>query len=301
VEAVIGLDRRHLLEPRAGNDLPVPGMPFVFQPGRSALARSGTAKGCEAGRKSPGGFVLPGFTPNQWLRAYGIADLHRRGLRGEGHRLAVVEIDGLARADLEAAARCFGYEIPRVRVHLAGIDAPLPPGPETTLNLQVIAPIAPRLASLDVFQGVGTDVGSSCCSPSRSRYRRRSDRPSSLPRSASARAPTRGRCPCCGSSSGSCSLPPPPGSRSSPPRATPARATAPRTTPAARSASCRSTTQRGSGIGGPNRLVPDLAFLADPVPGYTIHGSRPARRGEGFTSVGGTSRRRPLARSQHRA
>jgi subtilase family serine protease len=111
--------------------------------------RSGTPRGCAEGL-APGGFA-----PNQWLRAYGIAPLHDRGLRGQGMRIAVVETDGFARSDLTTFARCFGLEVPRTRVIRVGIPSPLAPGTEASLDVQTLASVAPR-ARIDVYEGGAT-------------------------------------------------------------------------------------------------------------------------------------------------
>lgn len=354
VDAVIGLDERLLVQPRASTAFAVPGTPLVFEQGSSARRRSGTAKGCAAGRQSAG-LGTHGFTPNQWLRAYGIADLHRRGLRGQGQRLAVVEIDGFARSDLVAAARCFGYSVPPVRLHLAGIERPLPPGGETTLDLQVIAPIAPRLASLDVFEGVGTAVGlvelfaaplmlpprqrptviSSSIGQCESTYSGSMAFLRALERLFMAAAASGITVVSAAGDSGSsdCDFTAAgnplgvlevdyPGSspyvtsvggtnlvldwrnrilkeivwNDNPLRDTEKDETI--LTDAGGGGQSvvftRPWWQRGPGIGGPSRLVPDVSFLADLVPGYAIHCTPPACRQGGFRSVGGTSAAAPL-------
>src|SRR5262245_15399907 len=61
----------------------------------SERPRTGTPEGCADGREA-GLTTEPeayGFTPNQYLTAYGHTALHERGLRGQGMRVSVVEID----------------------------------------------------------------------------------------------------------------------------------------------------------------------------------------------------------------
>lgn len=127
---------------------------------QSAAERTGTARGCEAGanaglrqviRTAEGDvpFALLGYTPNQYATAYGHAEMHRRGFRGEGMRVAVLEIDGFKRSDLDVFARCFGARVPQITKRRAGIARFPAPGEETTLDLQVLTAAAPRLKAID--------------------------------------------------------------------------------------------------------------------------------------------------------
>ena len=111
--------------------------------------RSGTPRGCAEGVASGG------FTPNQYVKAYGIDALHAAGLSGRGMRIALIEIDGFRRSDVEVFARCFGLPTPAMRVFGVGIPRALAPGDETTLDLEVLAAVAPR-ARLDVYEGGGS-------------------------------------------------------------------------------------------------------------------------------------------------
>ncbi len=131
--------------------------------GSSIRANLGTQAGCAAGRSigTPvdDGFYIPSYTPNQYLDAYGISRLHDRGLKGQGQRVALVEIDGFKRSDLTAAAACFGFRAPPTTIKRIGIKRNLPPGPENTLDLQVLAAVAPGLKEIIVFQGSATSYG----------------------------------------------------------------------------------------------------------------------------------------------
>ncbi len=60
------------------------------------------------------GFV--GFTPNQYLTAYGFPRLIRQDLRGSGERIAVVETGGFQPSDITTFARCFQLPIPHLTV-----------------------------------------------------------------------------------------------------------------------------------------------------------------------------------------
>ncbi|MBX5442968.1 MAG: S8 family serine peptidase [Solirubrobacteraceae bacterium] len=120
---------------------------------QSAAARTGSPAGCPAGRFASTNGTTAGFTPNQYLSAYGHAALPARGITGRGVRMALIEIDGFDPADVAAFADCFGRTVPPIAVHPVGIPQPLPAGPETTLDLQVLAAAAPGLEAIDVYQG----------------------------------------------------------------------------------------------------------------------------------------------------
>jgi Pro-kumamolisin, activation domain len=122
-------------------------------PPRAARAevpkRSGKPSGCREGVESGG------FTPNQYAKAYGIDALHATGLSGRGMRIALIETDGFRRSDIRVFARCFGLPTPAMRVFPVGIRRALPPGDETTLDLEVLTVVAPR-ARRDVYEGGAT-------------------------------------------------------------------------------------------------------------------------------------------------
>lgn len=131
----------------------------------SVRANAGTPGGCEAGRTA-GTLVGPGddkytpaYTPNQYLDAYGISRLHAKGIKGQGQRVALIEIDGFARSDVAAAAACFGHRLPPVSIRLVAGKKPLPPGPENTLDIQVLSAVAPGLREIIDFQGSSTGYG----------------------------------------------------------------------------------------------------------------------------------------------
>jgi kumamolisin len=126
----------------------------------SVRPHTGTAKGCGAGRTGPGGGIEPPFTPNQFLHAYGLDGMHRRGLRGQGETVALVEIDGFRRKDIATYDGCFGASTPPIRVvPVFPNPKPYPGGSETTLDLEVLTTAAPRLKRIDVYEGLGTEGG----------------------------------------------------------------------------------------------------------------------------------------------
>ena len=111
-----------------------------------------TGNNVAIGSPNPTGYI-PSYTPNQVNAAYGLSSLHAKGYKGQGQRIAVIEMDGFSRSDLETAGACFGYKPPPTPVKLVGLKKPLPPGSEATLDLQVISSAAPKVKSIQVIQG----------------------------------------------------------------------------------------------------------------------------------------------------
>jgi kumamolisin len=113
----------------------------------SVRTRSGSPAGCGAGVASGG------FTPNQYLTAYGYDPLHAQGLTGQGQRVALIEIDGFKYSDIRRFAGCFGLPIPALNGFGVGVAKPgLAPGGEATLDLEVLDAAAPGLRSIDVYE-----------------------------------------------------------------------------------------------------------------------------------------------------
>src|SRR6201996_823386 len=108
--------------------------------------RTGAATGCPAATSQSG------FTPNQYLTAYGYAPLQSAGLRGQGERVALIEIDGFKYSDLRRFASCFGLSIPAINGYGVGLKRPLAPGGESTLDLEVLDAAAPALKAVDVYE-----------------------------------------------------------------------------------------------------------------------------------------------------
>ena len=108
--------------------------------------RTGTAAGCAAATSQSG------FTPNQYLTAYGYSPLQAAGLRGQGERVALIEIDGFKYSDLRRFASCFDLSIPAINGFGVGLKRPLAPGGESTLDLEVLDAAAPGLKAVDVYE-----------------------------------------------------------------------------------------------------------------------------------------------------
>lgn len=122
-------------------------------PYRSILLHSGTAAGCPDG--SSGGIEagLEPFTPNQFLTAYGHAQLHAKGFEGQGQTAAVVETGGFKHSDIVTFTKCFGGKPPPIKVVPVAIPKPLPGEDETTLDLSLLSVGAPKLDKIYVYEG----------------------------------------------------------------------------------------------------------------------------------------------------
>lgn len=171
VRSVIGLDTEPLATPGASINRASPAVRlraahgrFTVHPGLSALVasqpssyllRTGTPRGCAAGQsagETGGDPNTAAFTPNQYLTAYGFDPLHNAGYRGQGVRVALIEVDGYRYRDLQTFAHCFGLDIPALTAYGVGVQHALAPGPETTLDLQVLDSAAPDLKAIDVYE-----------------------------------------------------------------------------------------------------------------------------------------------------
>ena len=113
--------------------------------------RSGTPEGCQAGVDSGG------FTPNQWLTAYGIDKLHERGLTGKGIRVAILNSNPWHEKAISEFCDCFS--IPKPNAHLVAF--PFEEAfsyAEAELDIEMIIAAAPDLERVTTFWGV-TNVG----------------------------------------------------------------------------------------------------------------------------------------------
>jgi subtilase family serine protease len=120
----------------------------------SARTTSGTQAGCAEGQAANVGIPgANGFTPNQYLTAYGHSTLHDRGLTGKGIRVGVLEIDGFNPNDIQTWAACFGLRVPPLNAHAVGMKELYPPGDETTADLEILTAAAPGVEAIDVYEG----------------------------------------------------------------------------------------------------------------------------------------------------
>ncbi len=152
VTGVVGLDTRPVLAQPAVKMVNAARFPHTAARFGTANTpsgyghRTGTAAGCAAGQADRG------FTPNQYLDAYGYSPLHAAGFNGQGERVSLIEIDGFRYSDLRAFAGCFGLPIPAVNGFGVNIKHPLAPIGETELDLQIMDAAAPGLKAIDVYE-----------------------------------------------------------------------------------------------------------------------------------------------------
>ncbi len=109
----------------------------------------GTHTGCAAAA------ATGGFTPNQYLTAYDYdSPPITSSIQGQGERVALIEIDGFNYKDIEQFAACFHLSIPEITAFDAdgNLGAALPPGGESTLDLEVLDAVAPGLNGIDVYE-----------------------------------------------------------------------------------------------------------------------------------------------------
>lgn len=106
----------------------------------------GVPQGCAAG------VGTDGFAPNEYLDAYQFQQLHKANVRGQGERVALVEIDGFSDSDIERFASCFGLRVPPIDAVAVGLPRLLSPGGEATLDLEVLDAAASRLKSIYVYE-----------------------------------------------------------------------------------------------------------------------------------------------------
>ncbi len=121
---------------------------------------TGTTSGCAAARK------VGGFTPNQYLHAYAFDGLQGAGTAGQGERVALIEVDGFKKSDIQKFATCFGLSLPKIvafRANQAVTKAGLAPGGEATLDLEVLDAAAPKLSEIDVYES-SSDIASALAS-----------------------------------------------------------------------------------------------------------------------------------------
>ncbi|MHB8659159.1 MAG: S53 family peptidase [Solirubrobacteraceae bacterium] len=133
ITGVVGLDTRRVA---SGSAIPS----SFYQPA------SGTPSGCASA------LAIGAFTPNQYLSAYGYKPLHAAGVTGQGERVALIEIDGFKDSDINTFAHCFGLRVPEINGFGVGVRHPLAPGPESTLDLEVLDAAAPGLKAIDVYE-----------------------------------------------------------------------------------------------------------------------------------------------------
>ena len=117
---------------------------------------SGTPSGCtEAVAKGA-------LTPNQWQTAYGFDLLYAEGIRGQGERIALIELGGqwVTPEDIRQYADCFGLKNPRYSLNVSN-GGPLPnvSGDEAAGDMAIALAAAPE-AEVDLWLYTGTATAS---------------------------------------------------------------------------------------------------------------------------------------------
>jgi subtilase family serine protease len=124
--------------------------------GSGYKSATGTTSGCAAATS------IGGFTPNEYLHAYAYDGLQDQGTQGQGERVALIEVDGFKRADIQKFAACFGLALPKIvafGTNRTVTKAGLAPGGEATLDLEVLDAAAPKLSQIDVYES-SADIAS---------------------------------------------------------------------------------------------------------------------------------------------
>ena len=107
----------------------------------AAGSNGGTPQGCQDAVKTGA------FTPNQLSTAYGVDELHARGLDGSGIRVTTLSSQIVETAGFKTWADCFGMPAPRVsQVAMPGGVKDTGTAPdETVLDIEALATLAPGL------------------------------------------------------------------------------------------------------------------------------------------------------------
>lgn len=140
----------------------VSGLNDALQYSRIPLA-TGKAKPSITARSATSGITCPqpgaatvptSYTPPQIATAYNLSTLYGNGNLGEGQSVALLELDGYSSNDIALYASCFGgngVSIQTIPIdgynESAGANAI-----EVTLDMEMVLGLAPRLASLRVYE-----------------------------------------------------------------------------------------------------------------------------------------------------
>ena len=151
--AVVAVEGAFVLDdgpdPTTGSVTPTPG---VVAGGTAH--RTGVAEGCAeiAPGAQPAGSAY-GLAPNQLSTAYQLDQLHERGLRGQGMRVAVIDSSVYDPAWLDTYRSCFGLTGGAEIVdHVIGTPGSTATGmTETILDLSVLSFAAPEVERFDSF------------------------------------------------------------------------------------------------------------------------------------------------------
>ena len=142
----------------------VAGLDNVVQYGRSPIA-PGAASTSLASNASgiacprPGVAAVPtSYTPAQIASAYNFNSLYNAGYLGEGQTVGLLELDGFSPNDLAVYTSCFGGKYSAVKtIPIDGFGGtPGPNAAEVELDMEMVLGLAPRLASLRVYEAANS-------------------------------------------------------------------------------------------------------------------------------------------------
>ncbi len=144
----------------------VSGMDDLVQYGRQSLsvAQSGTlAQDAHApiSCPQPGKATVPtAYTPVQIASAYNFTKLYNAGVLGEGQTVGLLELDGYSPNDIALYASCFGGKNMDIQpISIDGFNGqPGANAAEVELDMEMVLGLAPRLASLRVYEASITSL-----------------------------------------------------------------------------------------------------------------------------------------------
>lgn len=145
----------------------VSGLDTLIQYGRSPITPGAvTPKLAATGNgailcPTPGPPTVPtSYTPSQIATAYNFTQLYNAGNLGEGQTVGLLELDGFSSNDIALYASCFGGKNTLINTiaidgynGAAGVNAA-----EVELDMEMILGLAPRLASLRVYEASNTSL-----------------------------------------------------------------------------------------------------------------------------------------------
>lgn len=115
--------------------------------GLSILALAPSQSGIATHAAAP-----PGYQPAQLAAAYDVAPLWRSGITGRGETIAFMEVDGVDSNDVAHFDKVFGLPALQLDINIpSDAQAPLDPGPETTMDVEWAHALAPQ-ARLRVYE-----------------------------------------------------------------------------------------------------------------------------------------------------
>ncbi|GAC1628105.1 MAG: hypothetical protein NVS4B11_25790 [Ktedonobacteraceae bacterium] len=137
-----------------------------LKPG-TANIRMGTAPQTPKGTNSstpplcpqPGSPTVPtSYTPAQIASAYNFAPLYNAGNLGEGQTVGLLELDGFSPNDIATYTSCFGGKNTFIKtIPIDGYNGTAGPNAsEVELDMEMVLGLAPRLASLRVYEASNT-------------------------------------------------------------------------------------------------------------------------------------------------